>query len=221
LGLLVDFGTPLSPESVHLQRQLPPSPHHLPERMGLFTIIVFGESFIKVIGAFSGHEIEFFRVIVALIGLVLVGSLWWIYFENVAERAVNWARNAQVWLYMHLPLQLSLVALAVGVYKLVTLHEEGLSDEYRLLVSGSVALALVATSVIELWTLKHEAERRSEFYLRTVGAVAAVVIGLFGSGLSEIVVMLALAAICLAQVAFDLIPREGTHATEVSHEIEV
>jgi low temperature requirement protein LtrA len=189
--------------------------------MGLFTIIVFGESFIKVIGGFSGHDIEFERLIVALVGLVVVGSLWWVYFQNVAERAVNWARGAQIWVYMHLPLQIGLVALAVGVYKLVTLHEEGLPDKYRLLISGSVALALVATSVIELWTVKDNNERRTEFYLRIAGAVAAVLIGLFGGGLNEMVVLLLLAAICLAQVAFDLIRRTEYADVEVEHEIEV
>ena len=223
IGLLVDFWTPLSPGSLRLQKQLPPSPHHLPERMGLFTIIVFGESFIKVIGGFSGHEIEFQRVIVALLGLVLVGSLWWVYFENVAERSVNWGRGAQVWLYTHLPLQLGLVALAVGIYKLVTLHEEGLPDEYRLLICVTVALALVALCVIELFAVKGAEERqgRPELSLRIAGALAALVIGLAGGGLNELLVMLLLALICFAQVIFDLIRRAGIDAPESSHEIEV
>ncbi|MEP7293680.1 MAG: low temperature requirement protein A, partial [Chloroflexota bacterium] len=218
VGLLIDFYTPLSPESTRLQKLLPPSPHHLPERMGLFTIIVFGESFIKVIGGFSGHEIEFFRVIVALIGLVLVGSLWWVYFENVAERAVNWARGAQVWLYMHLPLQLGLVALAVGVYKLVTLHdpEHGLPDNYRMLVSAAVAIALLAVAVIEAFTVKNAGERpgRPELYLRFAGAVAALVIGFAGHGLNEITVMILLAAVVFTQVVFDLIRRAGIEEVE-------
>ena len=223
VGLLIDFWTPLSPGSVRLQKQLPPSPHHLPERMGIFTIIVFGESFIKVIGGFSGHEIEFQRVIVALLGLVLVGSLWWVYFENVAERAVNWARGAQIWLYTHLPLQLALVALAVGVYKLVTLHDHGLPDKYRLLISGSVALALIAVGVIEAFTVKGDEERpgRPEIYLRIAGAVGAVIVGLFGGGLDELVVMFLLAAICAAQVVFDLIRRTGIGAPDHSQEIEI
>ncbi len=223
VGLLVDFWTPLSPGSQRLQKQLPPSPHHLPERMGLFTIIVFGKSFIKVIGGFSGHEIEFQRVIVALLGLVLVGSLWWVYFENIANHAVNWARGAQVWLYTHLPLQVALVALAVGVYKLVTLHEEGLPDQYRLLISVSVAISLLSLSVIEWFTVKAEQERqgRPEFGLRIAGAAAALIVGLFGGGLDELLVMLLLALIGLAQVIFDLLRRAGIETPEVTQEIEL
>ncbi len=223
IGLLVDFWTAVSPGSQALQKQLPPSRHHLPERMGLFTLIVFGESFIKVIGGFSGHEIEFERVIVALLGLVLVGSLWWLYFENVAERTVNWARGVYIWLYTHLPLQLVLIAMAVGIYKLVTLHEEGLPDEYRLLICVMVAAALIAVGVIELFTIKapEEPQNRPEFYLRIAGAVAALVVGVVGSELNELVVMLLLAVICFAQVAFDLFRRAGINASERTQEIEV
>ncbi len=225
VGLLIDFYTPLSPESLRLQKRLPPSTHHLPERMGLFTIIVFGESFIKVIGGFSGHEIEFFRVIVALLGLVLVGSLWWIYFENIAEHSVNWARGAQVWLYMHLPLQLGLVALAVGVYKLVTLHdpEHGLPDEYRLLICGSVALVLITTSIIEYFTVKHKEERpgRPEIFVHLAGAVVALLIGIFGHEMNEIGVITFLALIGIVQVAFDLLRRAGITPSGETLEIEV
>jgi low temperature requirement protein LtrA len=223
VGLAIDFYTPLSPESVRLQRLLPPSPHHLPERMGLFTIIVFGESFIKVIGGFSGHEIEFQRVIVALFGLIMVGGLWWLYFENVAEHEVNWRRGAQIWLYTHLPLQIGLVALAVGVYKLVTLHEHGLPDEYRWLISGAVALSLIAISVIEYFTIKSINERpgRPEIVAQLLGAGVAILIGIFGGGLNELTVMILLAAIVLVEDVFDVLRRAGVERTDSPHQIEV
>ena len=217
VALLIDFYIPLSSASQRLQKDLPPSSHHLPERMGLFTIIVFGESFIKVIGGFSGHEVELFRAVEAAFGLVLVGCLWWIYFENIAEHAVNWARGAQIWLYAHLPLQLGLVALAVGVYKLVTLHdvEHGLPDEYRWLISFSVALILITTAIIEMFTLKHEGERpgRPEILVHITGAVIALLVGIFGTGMNEMNVIVVLTGVCAAQVAFDLYRRIGTVVT--------
>ncbi len=224
VGLLIDFYTPLSPESTRLQRLLPPSPHHLPERMGLFTIIVFGESFIKVVGGFSGHEIEFERVLIAFFGLIMVGGLWWLYFENVAEHAVNWTRGAQIWLYTHLPLQMALVALAVGVYKLVTLHEEGLPDLYRQLISGAVALSLISISIIEYFTIKNINERkgRPEIAAQLLGAFGAFLIGMFGGGLNELTVMVLLAAICLGEDAFDIFRRQGMEQPEdTTHQIEV
>lgn len=223
VGLLIDFYTSLSPESSRLQRLLPPSPHHLPERMGLFTIIVFGESFIKVIGGFAGHEIVLQRVLVALFGLVMVGGLWWLYFENIAEHEVNWKRGAQVWLYAHLPLQIGLVAMAVGIYELVTHHDEGLPAEYRLLLSGAVALSLICISVIEYYTVKHIHERpgRPEIAAQLLGAGAALLIGVFGGGLNELTVIILLAVICLAEDAFDVFRRQGTEPDEAPPHSEI
>jgi low temperature requirement protein LtrA len=225
VGLAVDFYTPLSPRSRQLQRELPPSPHHLPERLGLFTIIVFGESFLKVIGGFAGAEhYELGALLVALVGLILVGTLWWLYFENVAERGVNWARGAQIWLYTHLPLQIGLTALAVGVYKLANTHAgEPLADKYRLLITGAVALTLVSLAVIESFTVKNEGERsgRPEFWLRLIGALILLGVGFFGSGMTEGLVIAIAAIVCLAQLAYDLTRRSGRAIAEHEGEIEV
>lgn len=222
IGLAIDFYTPLSPGSIKLQRQLPPSPHHLPERLGLFTIIVFGETFIKVIGGFAGEE-EFVieSIIAALLGLGLVGGLWWTYFENIAERAVNWARGAQGWIYMHLPLQLGLIALAVGIYKLVTAHSPIPDAKYRLLICGAVAIILLAVGVIELFTVKRAGEKDDNlaFILRIGGAVIALGLGLFGAGLNQIALMAILAVISLAQVVIDVTRRE--YDIQPAQEIEV
>lgn len=203
VGLLVDFGTPLSPGSVRLQKQLPPSAHHLPERMGLFTIIVFGESFIKVIGGFAGHELETNTVLIGFLGLTVVGGLWWIYNETVAERGVMWRRpGVQAYIYGHLPLQLALISLAVGIYKLVTQHSEVLADKYRLLVAGSVALFLVAQGVIEFWT--DRGNRQLDLLLRIIAGAIALAIGLFATGMPELLVIGALSVIILALTLVDL-----------------
>jgi low temperature requirement protein LtrA len=225
IGLGIDFFTPLSPESRRLQRQLPPSPHHLPERLGLFTIIVFGETFIKVIGGFAGSDhILVDHVIIALVGLVLVGALWWVYFENVADRAVNWAHGANIWIYTHLPLQLSLIALAVGIYKLVHLeHFDTIPDHYRLLVTGAVALALITSALIERFTVKNpgEAGGHPELYVRIGGGLIVLAVGLFGGGLHGYIVIGITAVVCIAQVGYDLIQRAGRDIDTSGQEIEV
>ena len=51
LGLLIDFAAPFM--VANQQRQLPPHAEHLPERFGLFTIIVLGEAVIAVVNGVS------------------------------------------------------------------------------------------------------------------------------------------------------------------------
>lgn len=218
VGLLIDFWTPLSPGSRALQNKLPPSPHHLPERLGLFTIIVFGESFIKVIGGYSHHDITLPLVGMGLLGIVLVGSMWWLYFENVADKPIQRATmRAQGWIYAHLPLQLGLTALAVGIYKIVTTDaEHGLHDEYRWLICGTVALCLLAIGIIELFTERPaHSQSRPEVFVRVLGMVATLALGFVGAGLDTLVLLGLLAIIAAVQVAFDLYRHSKTESQPV------
>lgn len=203
VGLVIDFGVPFLPASLRLQRQLPPSGHHLPERLGLFTIIVFGESFIKVIGGYANHEIELTTAAIGILGLVVVGGLWWIYNETIAERGVLWRRfGVQAYVYGHLPMHFSLLLLAVGIYKLVTAHGEDLGDKYRLLVTGAVALCMISQGVIEFWT--DRGNRALDLALRVGAGAIAVGIGLFGVGMAPLTVIISLAVLVLVLAVVDL-----------------
>ncbi len=210
IGLAVDFGVPLSPGSIRLQRQLPPSGHHLPERLGLFTIIVFGESFIKVIGGYAGKTITTDIALIGVLGLLVVGGLWWIYNETIAVRGVLWGQpGVQTYIYGHLPIQLSLVLLAVGIYKMVTSTGDVLSDKYRLLTAGAVALCILAQGIVEYWT--DHGNRVVDLVLRVIGALLALGVGLLGTGMSALSVGGALAAIVVVLAVIDLIDEQRRH----------
>lgn len=208
IAFLIDFGTPLS--SIRLQVALPPSAGHLPERFGLFTIIVLGEGFLKVVGGMAGHVLTIPEILLDIPGLLIAGSLWWIYFDNIAEVRFYVRRVwAQVWLYSHLPLHFALMALGVGIYKLVTNNEPtSLPDNYRWLICGSAALALLMIGIIERsvhegWTNT----ARNEFALRLIGAGIILLLAIFGGAMSATLVMGLLGATGVMQVAVDLIWR--------------
>ena len=101
VGLVVDFGTPLLASTRRLQAEIPPDTHHLPERFGLFTIIVLGEAFIKVIAQCRRASTwTFSNAIYGMLALVIAASLWWMYFDNVEGSVVSRTRFAgQVWVY--------------------------------------------------------------------------------------------------------------------------
>jgi low temperature requirement protein LtrA len=73
-------------------------PRHMAERYGLFTIIVLGESvFAATVGVQAALDADspladLLPVIIG--GLLLVFSLWWIYFDMPTERVVEAAREA-------------------------------------------------------------------------------------------------------------------------------
>jgi len=61
LGIIIDFATPLTVRK--LQTRLLPHASHLPERFGLFTIIVLGEAIIAVVNGVSEQKWDTLTVI--------------------------------------------------------------------------------------------------------------------------------------------------------------
>ena len=56
VGLGIDFATPIFAGVLHAQ--LAPHSAHLPERFGLFTLIVLGESIVAVVNGVALHNIR-------------------------------------------------------------------------------------------------------------------------------------------------------------------
>ena len=92
---------------------------HIAERYGLFTIFVLGESVfagtVAVREGIEGHG--FSGRLLALIagGLVILFSLWWIYFAKPAHRFLRSNRVAFVWGYGHYFIFAAAAAVGAGL----------------------------------------------------------------------------------------------------------
>ena len=98
-----------------------PHPEHLPERFGLFTIILLGEGVASVVHALDhGTELHGHAVAAALVGMALAFGTWLGYFEVTRahdEREVEGAaggRNLRLWAYGHVPIYVGVFSLAAG-----------------------------------------------------------------------------------------------------------
>jgi low temperature requirement protein LtrA len=107
-------------------RALPPDPAHLPERFGLFTLILLGESIVSLMkGIQAQPEWSPAAALSALLGIGLIFAIWYGYFEGAqatAERHVRSrhdARQFALWHHAHLPLYLGLVLTAIGVEHII------------------------------------------------------------------------------------------------------
>ena len=100
---------------------LAPHSSHLPERFGLFILIVLGETIGAVVNGIAGHQWTISSAIAAASGISIAFSLWWIYFENLGGSAIQAARKYcrlrayQIWLYTHLPLAIGIATTGAGV----------------------------------------------------------------------------------------------------------
>jgi low temperature requirement protein LtrA len=205
IGMLVDFGTPLTAGQLH--STLAPHASHLPERFALFALIVLGESITGVVSGLMGQQWSLASAVAAMLGLSLAFSLWWVYFDNIDNSAIRAARVSgriwlyQTWLYAHLPLVIGLTATAVGVQHVVMSRPDlALPPGERWLICGAMALVLVSLGLIHLTTtLSRPQPGRNHVAIHFVTAAVVLLLAALGS-FTPLVIIALLALACALQV---------------------
>jgi low temperature requirement protein LtrA len=206
LGMAADFAVPLT--SRRLNALLPPDVPHMAERYGLFTIIVMGEAFVKVVSSAPADPLTLQPLALGALGLLIAGAVWWLYFDDVAGSPVKpTGRAPYVWIYSHLPLAIGLTAFGVAAKKMIFLPGvEAVPEKYRLLLGGALVLYLVFGMFIDLVTTRSHNTRppRTRAAWRFGAAAVIGVVTLLGGGLSPLLFMVILAATCVVPIAVDL-----------------
>lgn len=124
----------------------------LAHRLAELTLIILGEILVKIVLTVGDETVAAVRIeAIAPVLLILVG-LWWVYFTGTMEPpAVRLTgRLREVWVAAHLLLHVGLLALAVGLGKLVVRAEtfDKVSGMLAVLTSPAV-LVVGALAVIE------------------------------------------------------------------------
>ena len=205
IGLLIDLVTPIL--TLRLQSNLPRiSTSRMPERFGLFVIIVLGEAIVGVVRGVAGQEhLSLATAFTGVLGLAVVFGLWWVYFDYVARRVPRVGYTQLFWNYGHMPLVMSIAAISAGVLNVLTAPEDRSFRPEFLLLAGALAVALVAIGLLET-TLARQSEEPTDLRL-SVGlklgaAVLAVVIGFAGTTLGANAFLLALLALLAVQMVY-------------------
>lgn len=183
----------------------PPHPEHLPERFGLFTIILLGETAAAAVHALDhGGEMQGDALAVALLGAFL-GFLYWIgYFHRAkgnAERHVRDAaggRNLRLWAYGHIPLYLGIASLGAGTVYLA--HHTTLSGPAPWVFSLGAACSMVGVTLVSLATWGRPIASGWPYVLIAMMAAASPVI----ASTAPLLVG-CLAALAAAQIATSLL----------------
>lgn len=153
-GLLVDACGPLVVTAARLQ--VPLHLEHLPERFSLFVILMLGESVAAV--AHGVHDASWRpgSVVAGAVAFLLAAALWWSWFDHAGAAAKHLLEESEesgstsaqdVYIYGQLPLCLALAVVGAGIQGLVVESTSESSDGVRVLLSGGVALYLVAVAV--------------------------------------------------------------------------
>jgi low temperature requirement protein LtrA len=145
------------------QDRAPLHMEHLPERFGLFIILVLGEA---VGGAATGvHDAKWAgpAVAVGLAGFVVAASLWWNYFDVTAGHSEEELQESDedddaggavaderhdLFVYGHLPLSAGIVMAGVGIEDLVAHPFDVLPSDGGWTVAVGLALYVLGTGLI-------------------------------------------------------------------------
>ncbi|CAN5362147.1 low temperature requirement protein A [soil metagenome] len=151
LAVLELLVSPWADRAGHLQWH----PHHIAERYGLFAIILLGESVLAVTIAVQeslAGGVSAPLVIIAVSGLMLLFTLWWLYFsEPAAEGLVKRRDKSYIWGYGHYLVYACLAAIGAGLevgVKVVTHHAE-----VGEVVAGYALAIPLAVFLLLLWLL--------------------------------------------------------------------
>ncbi|MCE5214329.1 MAG: low temperature requirement protein A [Methanobacterium sp.] len=213
VAIIIDILTPLTARN--LQLKLPPHPTHLPERFGLFTIILIGEAIVSIVFAISNAGPNPYTEIVGLFGLIIAFTIWWGYFEEAkgAEGRVQESeedvKNYQLWLYSHFPLLLGIVGVAAGIKNLILLKSPlPLPYDEVWLLCISLGIALLSLSGIFLsafdWKTclsKVLLKFRAPYYLIILLVIST---GFLGTLFAGWVILALLTLLCIFKIIFSL-----------------
>ena len=163
IALALDLGTPWGALSHSVA--VPTDAGHLPERVGLFTLILLGECVVAVMHGIE-HQ-EYWSVpaaSLAFTGMGIAFFVWWWYFDVArasAAKPIHSRRDAigvHVWSYLHLPLYLGLVVAFVGIELVLSaapLH--ALSPSQSVILGSALAVVALSLSAITIGTTEVQA----------------------------------------------------------------
>jgi low temperature requirement protein LtrA len=205
-ALVLELGAPII-----AWRQIPQAPihpRHIPERFGLLTLIVLGESVLAVVVGVSKVSWDAGSAGAAVAGFLTAAALWWIYFDFVSEDTVTAGGivGGLVYTYVHFFVVAGLAALGAGVK--VAILAAGGDEHYEgtaWLLSAGLAMTMVGLAVMA--AVASSGRLNADVYLRTATAAFALV--LVPLGFAPLTVVSLLASVLVAQVVFELARHEG------------
>jgi low temperature requirement protein LtrA len=205
VALVIDY---LGPAVIGAGRGWRVAPEHFAERHGLITLIALGESMIAI-GVGAGFELGTGVIVGAMLGIVVVSALWWLYFDVAAifargrltqAKGLELARLARdAYSYLHLPMVAGIVLFALGLKTTLGHVGEALDTVPAVALCGGAALYLLA-HIAFLFRTTGRVFRR-----RTVGAVVLLALVPAAVTIPALAALALVSAVCSLVVAYEVL----------------
>jgi len=184
-------------------------PEHIAERYGLFTLIVLGETVsaatVAVQSALDEHDAFGELLPIAVGGLLICFSAWWIYFARPVHGYLKSNRQAFVWGYGHYLVLASAAAIGAGLEVSVE-HAVG-QTHLSGLKSAAVVTVPAAVFLFTVWALhaRHTKQGAAQLLLPASSLAVLATTALGGSA-----AVLGAGLVCAATLAVGLVLQYAT-----------
>jgi low temperature requirement protein LtrA len=195
------------------------APEHFAERHGLIVLIALGESIIAI-GLGAGLVLSPGVVFGAMLGIVVVSALWWLYFDVAAilarrrlERATGPERHRLAlhsYSYLHLPMLAGIVLFALGLKTTLAHVDETLDTVPAVGLCGGGALYLLG-HIAFLYRTTARIWRR-----RTIGAIVLLALVPVALTIPALAALALVSAACSLVVTYEVL-RHREHRVQVRH----
>jgi low temperature requirement protein LtrA len=203
-ALIVDLMTPAV--AVNSMQSRAFDVHHIPERYGLFTIIVLGEAIFAVARGTAESDWTPSAVSAAVAGFVIASVIWWVYFAHQETGLLERGRQAAfVWGYGHVFVWAGIAMLGVGIEFAIEAANagHGFPTGERLILCGGFALYLAAMALLHATSVGRLTDPIALARLAT--ALLVLGLGAVGGGLAPETLTASIAAVAvIAGVAIGL-----------------
>jgi low temperature requirement protein LtrA len=190
---------------------------HIPERYGLFTIIVLGESVVAVAAGLGEVRLNVAATTTAVIGFGIASAVWWSYFETVSSSALDRGRllASFLWGYGHLLVFGGIAATAVGVELAImsAATDAAFDAAARALLCCGPASFLFALGLIHL---ANRVQRDATMIARLVAIVVLVGLAVLGHGLGPVATTSVVFVVLAAATVLDVM-RAGGEGLAADH----
>jgi hypothetical protein len=204
LALMVDYIHPVF--SIHKQSELGLNLSRLPERFGLFLIIVIWEIVRWVINSLSSaSQINFEYISVSILLFALSYALWSIYFDYLPAKLVTKdLKKTFIWIYLHILIIycLTIIGWVILEFDVATLVTSNPTLSIFLTLATSIFLILmwIIGKVVDWKDIDIIQKKRSSVKIYTW--IAILIFWIIVSNLSLIVLLSWIVWLLLAQIIY-------------------
>ena len=192
--------------------------HHLVHRFGEFTIIVLGESFLKIGLVATEEPLDRVDLIGLPLTFGLVYIIWWLYFTDVSAAGLpDGTGRRRIWIAAHLPLQVSIMSLAVGLSLILNPSIDAVEPAYIRMILLPLVVIAVSLAILNLTHGTELGRRRARVHLIAAGVLLVAFVGLqLTRGFEEEATAL-LAILVLGTASFVIRRMDETGAPPIAH----